>query len=140
MDTMKPVKRCVVGVLALLLLVISVLGMTGSHASPAATGFSDVSIVKPAPALYVFDVELVPLPAVPTPFQAIVIGKITVEAEAPGPVSFYVDGELRHTDSEAPYTWVWDEGLRPPPIHTLRAESSGGSDEIGVLYVNPFGG
>ncbi|MFO8133207.1 MAG: Ig-like domain-containing protein [Thermoplasmatota archaeon] len=99
-----------------------------------------VTITKPETALYVFDVKLVPLPATPRPFQAIVVGKITVEAEATAAVSFYVDGELQHTDSDAPYTWVWDTGLQPPPIHTLRAESGGESDEIGVLYINPFGG
>lgn len=99
-----------------------------------------VSIIKPEAGLYVFDVKLVPLPETPRPFQAIVVGKITVEAEAEAAVSFYVDGELQHTDSEAPYEWVWDTGLQPPPIHTLRAEAGEESDEIGVLYINPFGG
>jgi len=95
-----------------------------------------VAITKPETGLYVFDMKLVPLPETPAPIQAIVVGAITVQAEADAAVSFYVDGELQHTDSEAPYEWVWDTGLQPPPIHTLRAES----DEIGVLYVNPFGG
>lgn len=101
-----------------------------------------VDIVTPEAALYVMGVKLAPLPETPRPFQAIVVGKITVEATADTAeeISFYVDGELQHTDGEAPYTWVWDTGLRPPPIHTLRAEGDEKSDEIGVLYVNPFGG
>jgi len=112
----------------------------GSASTATNEGGQNVAIIKPEAGLYVFDVKLVPLSETPRPFQAIIIGKITVEAAADTAVSFYVDGELQHEDSEAPYTWVWDTGLQPPPIHTLRVETSGESDEIGVLYINPFGG
>ncbi|MGC9308978.1 MAG: Ig-like domain-containing protein [Thermoplasmatota archaeon] len=112
----------------------------GSAGTVTNEASENVAIIKPEAGLYVFDVKLVPLLETPRPFQAIVVSKITVEAEADAAVSFYVDGELQHEDSEAPYTWVWDTGLQPPPIHTLRAEAGGESDEIGVLYINPFGG
>lgn len=118
-------------------LVVPALGMVDAGAGSR----QDVEIVTPETALYVMGVKLVPLPETPRPFQAIVVGGITVEATADGggEVSFYVDGELMATDGDAPYTWTWDVRLRPPPIHTVRAESGGESDEIGVLYVNPFG-
>ncbi|MGC9308869.1 MAG: Ig-like domain-containing protein [Thermoplasmatota archaeon] len=129
--------KLLICMLAAVTLLTPMLGVAPGAAQEVDQG---VSIIKPEAGLYVFDVKLVPLPETPRPFQAIVIGKITVEAEATAAVSFYVDGELQHTDSEAPYEWVWDTGLQPPPIHTLRAEAGGESDEIGVLYINPFGG
>ncbi len=124
-------------VLAAMAILTPMLGLSPGAAHEVNQG---VSITKPEASFYVFDMKLVLLPETPAPIQAIVVGKITVQAEATAAVSFYVDGELQHTDSEAPYEWVWDTGLQPPPIHTLRAEAGGESDEIGVLYVNPFGG
>ena len=76
----------------------------------------NVAIIKPEPGLYVLNIKLTPLPDTPHPFKAIVIGKITVEAESDASMSFYVDGELKHTDVETPYKWVWDARLEPPPI------------------------
>ena len=129
--------KYLISVLAAMVVLTPMLGIDPSAAHEINQG---VSIIKPEAGLYVFDVKLVPIPKTPRPFQAIIVGKITVEADADAAVSFYVDGELQHRDSEAPYTWIWDSGLQPPPIHTLQAEVAGESDEIGVLYINPFGG
>ncbi len=130
-------QRVVICAAVAVALVIPALGLVEADPAPQ----QGVEIVTPEAAVYVMGVRLVPLPETPRPFKAIVIGAITAEAttDTAGEISFYVDGELQHTDSEAPYTWVWDTGLQPPPIHTLRAEGGEQSDEIGVLYVNPFG-
>ena len=119
---------------------------------PAADGYKikpvsssnnfQVTITRPYGHLYVFDREIVPLPPM-MPFKAIIIGWVTVEVEGEGveKVEFYVDGELKSTDYDAPYEWVWNERLVAPPIHELKVIGYAGeetaSDEIKVLYVNP---
>jgi len=103
-----------------------------------------VSIVRPYGHIYVFDREISSLPSSHMPFKAIVIGVVTVVVNASGveKVEFYVDNELKGNDTTPPYEWLWDEKLRPPPMHKLKAVGYGGgstaSDEIKVLYVNPF--
>lgn len=103
-----------------------------------------VSIVKPYGHVYVFDREIAPLPSSHMPFKAIVIGAVTVVVNASNAekVEFYVDNELKFNDTTAPYEWLWDEKLRPPPMHELKVVGYGGgstaSDEMKVLYVNPF--
>ncbi len=131
---MKPAVVCVVIAATLLAPAIS-----WAEASPSPR--QNVDIMTPEAALYVMGVEVVSLPDTPRPFQAIVVGRITVEVAAEGvsDISFYVDDELMATDDEPPYTWLWDTGLQPPPIHTLRAVGGEESDEIGVLYIHPFG-
>ncbi len=59
----------------------------------------------------------------PFPFTFI-LGKFTVEAQVNGEVTsvekidFYIDGQLRYTDTQAPFTWLWSS----PSIfrHTLK--------------------
>jgi len=62
---------------------------------------------KPGSYLYIFNNELFPLKG------AIIIGKITIEAEAYSKngieVEFYIDGVLKNTDSEYPYERLWNE-------------------------------
>lgn len=42
--------------------------------------------------------------------KAIIIGKITLQAETNGDrVEFYVDNVLKHSDEEEPYSWTWNE-------------------------------
>lgn len=108
---------------------------------------SEISIAKPNGYLYLFNIQLVPLPSA-MPFRAIIIGMVDVEVDIKNDsinkVEFYVDNELMDTITESPYKWTWNEGLRPPPIHNLKVvgyndETVIGSDEIRVLYINPFG-
>jgi len=68
-----------------------------------------VEIVSPKNALYILDNEILPLRM---PF---IIGGITIVADAYQPdfginrVEFYIDDELKFTDYEEPYEWIWDE-------------------------------
>jgi len=60
--------------------------------------------------LYINNREILPLPFNIT----VVIGKITLAAEVKcglpiQKVEFYVDEELKFSDEDAPYEWVWDE-------------------------------
>jgi hypothetical protein len=57
--------------------------------------------------LYLFDKEILSLP-----FNfPIIVGKINVKAVAFGAdkVEFYVNDELKHTDNESPFSWLWEE-------------------------------
>jgi len=104
-----------------------------------------ISIKKPYGFLYVFGIPLVPLPSM-NRFRAIIIGSINVEVEVEDDsvdkVEFYVDNSFKANDAEPPYEWLWNERLGVPPIHTLKVVGYAGndtaSDEICVLYVNPF--
>ena len=107
---------------------------------------SEISIVRPNGYLYLFNLQLVPLPLM-IPFRAIIIGivdiEVEIENESIDKIELYVDNELKTTISESPFTWSWNEGLRPPPIHNLKViaysgDQEIGSDEIRVLYINPF--
>ena len=68
-----------------------------------------VKITKPQKALYIFGRRILPRFIRP----AMIIGKITIEAEATDDdsgidrVEFYVNGKLKGNDSIAPYTCVW---------------------------------
>ena len=119
-----------------------------THETSEATTLSNpvgVTITKPKGFLYLFNIPLVPLPPM-MPFDAIIIGMVTVtitsEASEVEQVEFYVDNQLKATVTQPPYTWDWNEPLSPPPIHTLKVtahtanESS--SDQVVVLYINPF--
>jgi hypothetical protein len=104
-----------------------------------------VSIDTPNGFLYMFNIPIVPLPPM-MPFKGIIIGpatvSVSVDTDVVDNVEFYVDNQLKHNTSSAPYEWTWNEGLRPPPIHRLKVIAYCGDDigmdEILVLYVNPF--
>ena len=92
-----------------------------------------------------FNIPLEPLPPM-MPFKGIIIDSVTVsvsvETEVVDNVEFYIDNQLKHSTSNSPYEWTWNEGLRPLPIHQLKVIAYSGEDigmdEIRVLYVNPF--
>ncbi len=69
-----------------------------------------IEIVKPRMGyLYLFGEEITPIPS-----GTIIIGSITVEVEVSKKIEkieFYVDDELRYTDIEYPYQWIWDENI-----------------------------
>lgn len=71
-----------------------------------------VSLEKPMNGyLYLQNKEILPLPFGMT----VVIGGIEIEAVATdnesgiSKVEFYIDGEIKFTDNEAPYSYTWDE-------------------------------
>jgi len=58
--------------------------------------------------LYIFNREIMQISL----NESIVIGKITIEADTYGnveKVEFYIDGKLKYTDCNSPYSWLWDE-------------------------------
>ncbi|RLF41738.1 MAG: hypothetical protein DRN12_02380 [Thermoplasmata archaeon] len=67
-----------------------------------------VEITKPKENhLYIFNRQIIPI-------DNTIIGKITIEtsvysSKGVDKVEFYVDGNLKFTDHEAPYEWLWDE-------------------------------
>lgn len=74
---------------------------TDSYPPPVA-----VSITKPVNGLYLSDTFILPLP-----IRCIAIGPITIEVQTSQDidrVEFHLDGTLKATDSEPPYTWTWD--------------------------------
>jgi len=87
-------------------------GATDSITKQISVGnvLSSISIIKPRGHLYIFDKEIMSLPANIT----VIIGKITIEADAQSPVGiekveFYIDGKLKGVAKQEPYQWIWDE-------------------------------
>ncbi|RLF47013.1 MAG: hypothetical protein DRN29_03695 [Thermoplasmata archaeon] len=142
---MKKIGVGIVLILAGILIFAPLLGSAdGYRIKPISSSNNfEISITRPYGHLYVFDREIFPLPPM-MPFKAIIIGWVTVEVDGAGveKVEFYVDGELKSTDYDAPYEWSWKERMVAPPIHELKVIGYAGeetaSDEIMVLYVNPF--
>ncbi len=71
----------------------------------------EVNIVKPEKAIYVFNEKLIRFK-----FPIIFIG-ITIKVDAIDNesgverVEFYIDGELKNTDNDAPFEWLWKDSL-----------------------------
>ncbi|MCD6482071.1 MAG: hypothetical protein J7L31_07395 [Thermoplasmata archaeon] len=102
-----------------------------------------LDISKPkAGRLYIFDREVLPILG----SKAIIIGKITIQAEATDSsgidkVEFYVDGSYKATDSTQPYEWTWSE--KTLGKHTLKViayDKAGNkiSEEREVFVINPL--
>ena len=59
--------------------------------------------------LYIAGKEIISLPL------TVILGKITVEAEVRGiineveKVEFYIDNDLKNTDDDEPFLWLWEE-------------------------------
>jgi hypothetical protein len=100
-----------------------------------------MEIEKPkAGYLYIFDREIIPIS-----MGTIIIGGITIET---GPefakygidrVEFYVDNVLKSTDTQSPYTWLWDEkAFGKHEIKTIAYDKKGNTteDEIDVIIFN----
>jgi hypothetical protein len=123
---------------------VSAVSLTENEINPLD---AEITIVKPKAHVYIFNMQIAPLPSQGR-FNAIVIGMVDVEVDVINPdinkVEFYVDNELKETLTEEPWTWSWSDRLIVPPIHQLKVigydgETEIGSDEIGLLYLNPFG-
>ena len=89
--------------------------------------------------LYIADREIMPIPI------TLIIGPITLEIDAVdyesgiNRVEFYIDDELRATDDEEPYEWLWDETvLFKHSIKVVAYDNAGNtaSDEINVIIFN----
>jgi hypothetical protein len=70
--------------------------------------------------------------------ETVVEAEVTSNADVES-VTYFVDGLARHEDLEAPYAWIFDPALYPPPgPHAIAVEAvdtSGGTatDEISVI-------
>ena len=83
----------------------------------------EVDIVKPLRAVYCLNLRLIPFS------RALIIGGIEIEAFVhdywyrplyPERVEFYIDGQLRSTDIEAPFSWMWRLGGVIEHKHTIK--------------------
>ena len=142
-------RKKIIGILVSMLFVLTSISIVS--AQPATeneiTSFdTEITIAKPYGNVYIFNIPIAPLPGQGR-FCSIIVGMVNVEAnvgESVDKVEFYVDNELKDTDTEAPYEWTWNEKMMFPPIHTLKVvgyegDVEVGSEEIRVLYLNPFG-
>ena len=96
-----------------------------------------VAISKPREGvLYFLDREIMPIAS----NRAIIIGKITVEAETNGnKVEFYIDEELKYSDNESPYQWLWNEsafGSHEIKVIAYDKERNKAEDRMDVLILN----
>ena len=103
-------------------------------------GKLSISITKPSYGLYFFDKKIVSLK------NTIIIGKITIEAIAYGSniskVEFYIDDNLKYTDHELPYQWLWNEfsiGRHEIKVIAYDNKNNKAEDEINVTIFD-FGG
>jgi hypothetical protein len=92
--------------------------------------------IKPIHALYIANIKILPL--LGPRYYAIVIGRITVQADASHPlleidrIEFYVDSVLQSTDRTPPYTWTWDTRYFRIRTHTLgiKAYTTNGTEAV----------
>jgi len=84
--------------------------------------------------IYIMNYKILPF------FVTLVIGKIGVEVNASAQkgvdrVEFYIDNELKHNDTTAPYNWTWDKrAFFRYTIKVIAYDAAGNSasDEITV--------
>jgi hypothetical protein len=142
-------RRKVIGILVCTILMLTSISFVSAKSADEneITSFdSEISIVKPNGYVYIFNLPIAPLPA-QGQFRSIIVFGVDVEVDVGSSVNkveFYVDNELKETDTEAPFEWTWNERMTFPPIHSLKVvgydgDTEVGSDEIRVLYLNPFG-
>ncbi len=85
---------------------------TGNHSSDTASviitySTPTVTITKPINGIYINDNKILPFP------KPLIIGPITIEVTATqipfgiDRVEFSINGGVKETDSEVPYTWTW---------------------------------
>jgi len=99
---------------------------------------NQVWIIKPKNALYIFNKKTLPL------LKPLIIGPIDIEVDTSSVkfdverVEFYIDGELRYTDTDEPYSWKWD--TREDNNHIIEAVAFSNIGERGgkSLLVRKF--
>ena len=99
----------------------------------------NIKITKPKDAIYVKNNSLLPF------FTPVIIGEINVEVYVTDggyeieQVEFFIDDELKSTDYEYPYEYLWDEktiGQRTLKAIAYDIDEKEIKDEIGVLIFN----
>jgi len=97
-----------------------------------------VSITKPGNGIYFRDVKILRFPT------CIAIGRITIEVNASevplgiAKVEFSVDGKLKTTDTQAPYTWTWRALSFSDHIITVTAYDTSGKSTQAKITVWKF--
>ena len=97
-----------------------------------------VVIERPRDYLYIFDREIIHL-GIP-----LIVGKITItvdayDGEGIDRVEFYVNNNLKSTDYDEPYSWLWSEfAIGRYKIRVIAYDNLGkkGGDEIGIIVFN----
>ena len=104
-----------------------------------ADGNISVKIKKPLEGyLYIFDRQI----ASTSSDNTWIIGSITVEADTRGEISrveFYIDGGIKFTDYDRPYSWLWNEkamGWHEIKVIAYGKEGNEAEDEISVIIFN----
>ncbi len=103
------------------------------------TSQPDISLVTPETGLYLFGRKILDLPG-----QTIIIGSITIEAEAADTASgmqqveFYVDDDLQETVSDVPFEWQWDEFAVGTSTLKVAAVDSAGNTAVVERTIRMF--
>jgi len=103
----------------------TVIDSEGNYSSDNATVSVDtaiptVEITKPENALYLVNIRLFSLS------KPLIIGPINIKVDASqaevgiNRVEFYIDNELKATDIEEPYNWIWKESSRLRDKHAIK--------------------
>ena len=109
------------------------------HIYPGMNPEKNVKITKPKNAIYIKNNEFLSF------FTPVIIGEISVEAYVTNEeydierVEFFIDDELKSTDYEYPYEYLWDEktiGQRTLKAIAYDIDEKEIKDEIGVLIFN----
>jgi large repetitive protein len=98
-----------------------------------------VVITKPTNGLYILGARILPLPN-----KCLIIGPITVEAQADQEhlgierIEFTVDGKIRITDTEPPYTWTWLFGFAKHTIAVTAYDTQGNNATTRIQVTRIF--
>jgi outer membrane protein assembly factor BamB len=110
-------------------------GNTSSDTAPVTITYAppSITITKPENAFYIFNIKTIPLP------HPVLIGPITINVDAKqeplgiNRVEFFIDGELKATDTEAPYQWTWNTpAFFKHTIRVIAYDASGKSTSISI--------
>ena len=128
------------GIITLYNETIDVNGATGVFENTRYEGAVNVSVTIKKPLegyLYIFDRQIAPILG-----NTLIIGSITIEADARGEISkveFYIDGNIKFTDYDMPYSWLWNEfAIGRHEIKVIAYDNEGNKveDKINVIIFN----
>jgi len=97
-----------------------------------------VTITKPVKGIYLMDKRVFPSR------KYVIIGRITIEADAHqdplgiARVEFAIDGKLKATDTEAPYSWMWRTPSFSKHTVTVTAYDTSGKSSATSIVVWKF--
>ena len=128
------------GIITLYNETIEVKNATGVFENTRYEGAVNVSIAIKKPLegyLYIFDRQIAPILG-----NTLIIGPITIEVDARGEISkveFYIDGNLKFTDYDEPYSWLWNEfaiGKHVIKVIAYDNEGNKAEDRIDAMIFN----